>query len=87
MLANVAPAETHEMCRAYFDGDVKRSCELQLKYLDLCSSLFIETNPIPVKTAMRLMGYNVGDLRLPLIDMDESNKEKLVNSMKAVGLL
>ncbi|MDD6483418.1 MAG: 4-hydroxy-tetrahydrodipicolinate synthase [Clostridiales bacterium] len=87
VLANVAPAETHQMCQAYFDGDVKRSCELQLKYLDLCSSLFIETNPIPVKTAMRLMGYNVGDLRLPLIDMDESNKEKLVNSMKAVGLL
>ena len=87
VLANVAPTETHEMCQAYFDGDTDRATELQIKYLDLCSSLFIETNPIPVKTAMRLMGYNVGDLRLPLIDMEDANKEKLVNSMKAVGLL
>lgn len=87
VLANVAPQETHDMCQAYFNGDVKKATQMQLKYLDLCSSLFIETNPIPVKTAMKLLGYNVGPLRLPLVEMEVSNKEKLMNSMKAVNLL
>lgn len=87
VLANVAPQETHDMCQAYFDGDVKKAADMQLKYLDLCSSLFIETNPIPVKTAMQMLGYNVGPLRLPLLEMETANKEKLLNSMKAVDLL
>lgn len=87
VLANVMPRETHDMCQAYFDGDTKKATEMQLKYLDLVNSLFVEVNPIPVKTALGLMGYNVGNLRLPLTDMEEKNLEILKNSMKAVGLI
>lgn len=87
VLANVKPQETHDMCQAFFDGDTEKAKNMQLEYLDLINSLFIEVNPIPVKTALGLMGFNVGNLRLPLIDMEEKNLETLKNSMKAVGLL
>ena len=87
VLANVMPQETHDMCQAFFDGDTEKAKEMQLKYLDLIDSLFIEVNPIPVKTALGLMGYNVGNLRLPLIDMEEKNLETLKDSMRAVGLI
>lgn len=87
VLSNVVPKETHEICQYYLDGDVKKSCELQLKYLDLVHALFCEVNPIPVKTALGLMGYKVGPLRMPLCDMEEANLERLKTSMKAVGLL
>lgn len=87
VLANVMPKETHDMCQAFFDGDANKAKDMQLKYLDLINALFIEVNPIPVKTALNLMGYNVGNLRLPLIDMEEKNLEALKNSMKAAGLL
>lgn len=87
VLANIMPKETHDMCQAFFDGDANKAKDMQLKYLDLINALFIEVNPIPVKTALNLMGYNVGNLRLPLIDMEEKNLEALKNSMKAAGLL
>ena len=87
VLANVMPQETHDMCQAFFDGDTEKAKEMQLKYLDLIDSLFIEVNPIPVKTALGLMGYNVRNLRLPLIDMEEKNLETLKDSMRAVGLI
>ena len=87
VLANVMPQETHDMCQAFFDGDTEKAKEMQLKYLELIDSLFIEVNPIPVKTALGLMGYNVGNLRLPLIDMEEKNLETLKDSMRAVGLI
>lgn len=87
VVANVMPKETHEICAKYLDGDVKGSLELQLKMLDLINKLFIEVNPIPVKTAMRLMGYNVGELRMPLCDMEDANLEKLKSAMKAMNLI
>lgn len=87
VVANVMPKETHEICAKYLDGDVKGSLQLQLKMLDLINKLFIEVNPIPVKTAMRLMGYNVGELRMPLCDMEEGNLEKLKSAMKAMNLI
>lgn len=87
VLANVMPKETHDMCSLYFDGKVKESAKLQLDLLELINSLFIEVNPIPVKTALNLMGFNVGNLRLPLGEMDESNKEKLISAMKKVNLI
>lgn len=87
VVANVMPLETHNMCQYYLDGEMDKAKELQLKMLDLINSLFIEVNPIPVKTAMRLMGYNVGNLRLPLTDMTDKNLEILKNSMKNIGLL
>ena len=60
---------------------------MQLEYLGLINDLFIEVNPIPVKTALNMMGKKAGNLRLPLIDMDEKNKEKLAASMKKFGLI
>lgn len=87
VLANVMPQETHDMCQAFFDGNAEKAKDMQLKYLDLINALFVEVNPIPVKTALNLMGYNAGNLRLPLIEMEEKNLEILKNSMKVAGLL
>lgn len=87
VLANVMPKETHEMCAAFFDGDTEKARELQLKYFDLIKALFIEVNPIPVKTALNLMGFNAGNLRLPLTEMAEENLEVLKASMKKAGLI
>lgn len=87
VLANVMPEETHNMCQLYFDGKVKESAKIQLELLDLINTLFIEVNPVPVKTAMNLMGFNAGNLRLPLGEMDSANKEKLIASMKKVNLI
>ncbi len=86
VLSNVAPKETHDIVASYLDGDVKRSRDLQLKALDLIKNLFIEVNPIPVKTALNLMGMNAGPLRLPLTEMDGANAEKLKKSMVDYGL-
>lgn len=87
VLANVIPKETHEICELYLNGNVKEALELQLNYLNLCNSLFIETNPIPVKTAMNLMGFECGELRLPLCDMEEVNLIKLKEALKESNLL
>ena len=87
VLANVLPQETHDMVDLYLKGNVKESTALQLKYLDLVNSLFIEVNPIPVKTALNLMGMNAGILRMPLCEMEDKNLEVLKASMKKVGLL
>ena len=66
VLSNVMPQEAHDIAAAALDGDFKKSAELQLKYLELCNALFMDVNPIPVKVAMRMMGFDVGPLRLPL---------------------
>lgn len=87
VLANVAPAQTHAICQTYLDGDVKESCRLQLKALDLYSALFCEVNPIPVKKALNLMGMNAGALRMPLTEMEPANAERLEKAMKAYGIL
>lgn len=86
VLSNVMPKETHDICQYYFDGEIEKSRDLQLKLLDLINKLFIEVNPIPVKTAMNMLGYSCGNLRLPLCDMEEKNKEALKQAMIAAGL-
>lgn len=86
VLANVLPKETHDICQLYLDGKTNESMRLQFKYLDLINSLFCEVNPIPVKTALNLMGFNVGILRMPLYEMDEKNKQRLINSLKNAGI-
>ena len=86
VLANVLPKETHDICQLYLDGKCEESKKLQFKYLDLINSLFCEVNPIPVKTALNLMGFNAGKLRLPLYEMDPKNKERLINSLKNAGV-
>ena len=87
VLANVMPKETHEMCQAYFDGDCKKATKMQLDLLDLVNALFIEVNPIPVKTALNLMGKNAGNLRLPLVDMADDTLAKLKAVMAKHGLI
>ncbi len=86
VLANVAPKETHELCASYLRGDVETAKNLQLKYLELVDCLFIEVNPIPVKTAVNLMGMNAGKLRMPLCEMEEANLLKLKQAMIDAGI-
>lgn len=87
VLSNVMPKETHDIVQSYIDGDVETSRRLQIELLDLINALFIEVNPIPVKTAMNLMGFKAGELRMPLCDMMESNLEKLKIAMKNHNLI
>ena len=86
VLSNVAPKETHDMVMKYLEGDVKGSCEIQLKAMDLVGALFCEVNPIPVKTALNLMGMEVGPLRLPMSPMEPANEEKLKKAMVEFGI-
>ena len=86
VLSNVAPKETHDMVMKYLEGDVKGSCEIQLKAMDLVEALFCEVNPIPVKTALNLMGMEVGPLRLPMTEMEPANLERLKKAMVEFGI-
>ena len=87
VLSNVAPRQTHEICAKFFAGDVEGSCREQLRAIELFEALFCEVNPIPVKTALNMMGMGAGTLRRPLCDMEEANKEKLRSAMKNYGIL
>lgn len=86
VLANILPEETHNICASFEDGNIEKSREEFLKYLKLVNTLFIEVNPIPIKTAMNLLGYNVGPLRAPLCDMEPENLEKLKAELTKAGL-
>lgn len=86
VLANVAPEQTHDMVKKYLDGDVKGSCDIQLKAIPLCDALFCEVNPIPVKKAVSLMGLCGGTLRMPLTEMEPANAEKLEKAMRDFGI-
>ena len=87
VLSNVAPQYTHDICAKYLAGDVKGSLEMQLKAIPLIEQLFCEVNPIPVKKALNLMGFEVGGMRMPLTELTPANTEKLANAMKAFGIL
>lgn len=87
VLSNVAPYETHRMCQLYFDGDVVESAKEQLRAIPLCDALFCEVNPIPVKAALNMMGYEAGPLRLPLTEMEDAHKEVLRKAMVEYGIL
>ncbi len=87
VLANIIPAKVHEMAKNCLDGNFKDALEIQLDTLTLSNTLFIETNPIPVKTAMNLMGMETGPLRLPLCEMEDKNKDILKNVLKENKLM
>lgn len=87
VLSNVAPKETHDLCAKWFAGDIEGSRALQFKYLELIKALFCEVNPIPVKTAMNMMGFNAGNLRLPLCEMESANYARLEKAMRDCGLI
>jgi 4-hydroxy-tetrahydrodipicolinate synthase len=86
VLADVAPKYMHDLVYKYLDGDVKGSLKMQLDALDLIGALFCEINPIPVKTAMNLMGLNVGPLKLPLCEMDPANEARLKKALIDFGI-
>lgn len=86
VLANVCPKETHDLVFKFFEGDIDTSRELQLNMKPLIDALFIEVNPVPVKTACNLLGFDVGGFRLPLAEMDSKNAEVLKNELINWGL-
>lgn len=85
--SNVIPHEMHEMVSSFLSGDTVKSRNLMLEFFDLMSAFFLEVNPVPVKTALALQGFNVGKCRLPLVDMEEKNLVTLRNVMIKHGLL
>lgn len=85
VVANIFPDETHDICEMFQNGDIAGSRKLQLDMLDLINKLFIEVNPVPVKSAMKALGYRVGDVRLPLGPMDEKNLEILMKALNDFG--
>ena len=87
VLSNILPKETHDMVELCLKGDYKASRELQFKYLKLINALFCEVNPVPVKTAMAELGMCDIEMRLPLCEMEDANKAKLIAAMKEHGLL
>jgi len=87
VLSNVAPKTTHDICQHYFDGNVAEAMRLQIAYTDLIDALFCEVNPIPVKTAMRRLGYETGPLRMPLTEMEPANAAKLDAALRAHNLV
>ena len=86
VLANICPKETHDLVYKFFEGDLEISRKLQLEMKPLIDALFIEVNPVPVKTAANLLGFNVGNLRLPLAEMDSKNIEVLQKELINWGL-
>lgn len=87
VLANVMPTETHQMVRSYLDGNVEEARKIQLENLDLIHKLFIEVNPIPVKTALGLMGRCGSLMRMPLYQMSENAEAALAAAMREAGIL
>ena len=87
VVANIVPRDVADLTRAFLNGDWKRARELHLKLFPLCQAMFYETNPIPVKTAMAVMGMIGGELRLPLCPMSEANLNRLKVAMRAYGLI
>ena len=87
VVANIVPRDVADLTRAFLSGDWKRARELHLKLFPLCQAMFCETNPIPVKTAMALMGMIGGELRMPLCPMSEANLSKLKAALRAYGLI
>ncbi|MBI4368551.1 MAG: 4-hydroxy-tetrahydrodipicolinate synthase [Candidatus Omnitrophica bacterium] len=87
VVANVAPKKEHEMVQAYLAGDVEKAKKLHFELFDLAKILFVETNPIPVKTALALMGLASGELRLPLCEMKSENRKELMRVLKQCRLI
>ncbi len=86
VLSNIAPEYTHNIVENFKNGNLKEAIESQIKAIPLIKALFCEVNPIPVKSALNMIGYNVGVPRLPLLEMSESGKEKLKSELSTFGL-
>lgn len=87
VLSNVMPRYTHDMTQKFFDGKILEATQMQLDAIDLIEALFSEVNPIPVKYALNLMGYNYGKPRLPLVELSVKNQERMREAMKNHNLI
>lgn len=87
VVSNVKPELVHNCCKAWFEGDTAKACALQLEMLPLCEALFCEVNPIPVKYAMNVLGWNAGECRLPLVEPSEAHQAQIENTLRAAGLI
>ncbi len=87
VVANIVPKDTADMVKAWEEGNVERARELFLRLLPLCKAMFYETNPIPVKTSLALMGKIKEELRLPLVPISPANRERLKKALQDYGLL
>ena len=87
VLSNIAPLYTHDIVEKYFSGDVQKSTNMQLDCINIINALFSEVNPIPVKAALNMLGYDVGIPRLPLVEMSEKGKQLLKQELINFGLL
>ena len=85
VLSNILPEVMHKMCKYYLDGETKKASKLQIKYTGLMNALFCDVNPIPVKEAMNLTGFNAGPCRLPLYPMSDDNKKLLKEKLAECG--
>lgn len=84
--SNIIPDKVAELCRLCFEGNYKIASEYYFKYADFFEAIFIETNPMPIKEAMNLHGMNVGEPRLPLVSISDKSRERLIKSMKNIGI-
>jgi 4-hydroxy-tetrahydrodipicolinate synthase len=87
VMANVLPARTHDLVMAYLQGDSPTATRMQIELVPLIKALFCDVNPIPVKAALNLMGFQVGSCRMPLCDTTAANLEKIRQELKNLGLL
>ena len=87
VVSNIAPRIMHDMVEKFLSGDIAGARELQFKVNPLAAALFCEVNPIPAKTALRLIGIDAGPLRLPLTEMSDANLARLKREMQAFGLI
>jgi len=87
VISNVAPKKFTQMIHNFFDGNIKDATKVQLESIELINALFCEVNPIPVKAALNMMGYEYGTPRLPLVELSNGNKVMLENAMKNYGLI
>lgn len=85
--ANIIPRQMSDMVNSYLSGDIENARRIQFAYLPLFKALFYDINPIPVKTALKIMGKITGDLRLPLCEMDEQTEAKLLSELKNAGIV
>ncbi len=87
VLSNIAPAQTHDMCAKYLNGDTKTASDMQIYYSQLIKALFSDVNPIPVKEAMNILGYDVGPCRLPLVPTEDKQRNELIEQLKFCKLI
>lgn len=86
VVANTHPQDVHDICFEYLNGNHKKALEINLKLNGYIDALFVETSPIPIKTAMNLLGFEMGGLRLPLCEISNNGKDILIKEMQKIGL-